>query len=235
MKLLSFVAAGLVAGMLIVPAADAADWASEIEFGAVVTTGNTEQENFKLRAQTETEGENMKHAARVDALRSSENDIVTAQKYYAFYQADWKLDDIQSLFARVSWEDDRFSGFEYQADATAGYSRTFLENETMKFSADAGAGIRRSEFVTGMTEDEFITRLAGTFTWQVSENARFRQLVSAEIGEDSTITRSETSLQSTVVGALAMKLALTIKNQSEVPVGTEKTDTETSVTLVYSF
>jgi putative salt-induced outer membrane protein YdiY len=32
-----------------------------------------------------------------------------------------------------------------------------------------------------------------------------------------------------------MKLALTVKNQSEVPVGRKKTDTETSVTLVYTF
>jgi putative salt-induced outer membrane protein YdiY len=32
-----------------------------------------------------------------------------------------------------------------------------------------------------------------------------------------------------------MKLSLNVKNNSDVPVGREKTDTATSVTLVYSF
>ncbi|MDZ7685913.1 MAG: DUF481 domain-containing protein [Gammaproteobacteria bacterium] len=211
------------------------DWSSEVEFGAVVTTGNTEQENFKLRALTESEGERMKHRAQIDALRSSEDDTVTAHNFYAFYQVDRKLDERQSLFARFAYTDDRFSGFDYQADVTAGYSRTLYQTDTMELVGDIGLGVRRSEFDTGATDTEFINRLAGEYTWQLTESSTFRQLLSTEIGDESTITRSETSLRSTVVGALAMKLALTVKHQSEVPAATEKTDTETSVTLVYSF
>ena len=44
-----------------------------------------------------------------------------------------------------------------------------------------------------------------------------------------------TALTAKVNTSLALKVSLTIKNNSEVPVGTEKTDTETAVTLVYSF
>lgn len=231
MKLLAFAAALSIAAM-----PSMADWTNEVEFGAVVTTGNTEQENFKLKAESILDGTTMKHTGSFDALRVAENDVTTAEKYYAFYQADFKLDDHQSLFGRVAYEDDRFSGFAYQADATAGYSRHLYESETMTLTGDVGGGFRRSENdLTGATNTEFIARLAANYTWQVSESARFRQFLSAEIGADSTITRSETSLQSTIVGALAMKIALEIKHQSDVPVGRDKTDTETSVTLVYSF
>ena len=232
MKLPIFI--GVVACSLSLSAA--ADWSNEVEFGAVVTTGNTEQENFKLTAASIFDGTKIKHTGNFDALRSAENDVTTAEKYFLSYQADWKLDERQSLFGRLAYEDDRFSGFAYQADATAGYSRILFDNATMELSGDIGGGFRRSEEeLSGATETEFITRLAAEYTWQLSESAKFRQYLAAEIGEESTITRSETSLQSTVVGALAMKLALKIKHQSEVPLGRDKTDTETSVTLVYSF
>lgn len=69
----------------------------------------------------------------------------------------------------------------------------------------------------------------------MSANAVFMQSISTEIGSDSTISRSESALSSDIVGNLAMKLALNIKHQSEVPVGNEKTDTETSMTIVYKF
>ncbi len=213
-----------------------ADWTNEVEFGAVVTTGNTEQENFKLATQLVFDGESIKHTGSFDALRAAENDVTTAERYYTFYQADFKLADFHSLFGRVAYEDDRFSGFAYQADATAGYSRLLFENDSMMLTGDIGGGFRQSEAdATGDSETETIARLAAKYTWQLSESARFLQELSTEIGEESTITRSETALQTNVVGALTMKLSLKIKHQSEVPAGNEETDTETSVTLVYSF
>lgn len=213
----------------------AQDWSGQVELGAVVTTGNTEQQNLKFQVDAERDSERFHHTMHVSGLRSSEDEVVTAQKYQTFYQGDYKLEGDHALFGRVSYEDDRFSGFEYQADATAGYSRSLMKRDDMTLRGDVGIGVRRSEFDTGMTETEFLTRLAARFRWQVSESARFRQLLSAEIGADSTITRSESSLESTVVGNLALKVAINIKHQSRVPAGAEKTDTESSITLVYRF
>lgn len=210
-------------------------WSGQVELGAVVTTGNTEQQNLKFQVEAERDSERFHHTMHLSGLRSSEDDVVTAQKYLTFYQGDFKLEGDHALFGRVSYEDDRFSGFEYQADATAGYSRSLLKRDDMTLRGDIGFGVRRSELDTGMTRTEFLTRLAARFKWQVSESALFRQLLSAEIGAESTITRSETSLESTVVGALAMKAAVNVKHQSRVPPGTEKTDTESSITLVYRF
>jgi putative salt-induced outer membrane protein len=210
-------------------------WSLEAELGAVLTTGNTDQQNLKFRLGGTLDGEVLKHSAQLDGLRSSENSIVTAQKYYTFYQGDYKLQGDHSLFGRISYEDDRFSGFDYQADLTVGYSRLLMDSGDMTLRGDIGLGSRRSELANGTSQTEFITRLAAKYDWEISENAKFRQLVSAEIGSDSTVTRSETSLQSNIADQLAMKLALTVKNQSEVPVGRKKTDTETSVTLVYTF
>lgn len=237
MKLKSlFVFSALLAGFCSgVAQAAGDDWSMEAELGAVLTTGNTDQQNLKFRLGGEMDGDVIKHSGQLDGLRSSENSVVTAQKYYLFYQADYKLEGDHSLFGRASYEDDRFSGFDYQMDLTIGYSRLLMDRADMSLRGDIGLGSRRSELTTGVSQTEFITRLAAKYQWQISENSKFKQLVSAEIGSDATITRSETSLQSNIANQLAMKLALTVKHQSEVPIGRKKTDTETSVTLVYTF
>ncbi len=63
----------------------------------------------------------------------------------------------------------------------------------------------------------------------------FTQLLEFNIGENLTTTRSETALSVNIVGSLAMKIAVVVRHNSEVLEGKEKTDTESTVTLVYGF
>ena len=96
-------------------------------------------------------------------------------------------------------------------------------------------GARYIETDLGDSSTDATVRLAGLLAWDVSENARFTQLLEFDISEDLTTTRSETALTANIVGALAMKLAVVVRHNSEVVEGKEKTDTESTVTLVYNF
>lgn len=210
-------------------------WSSEVEVGAVHTTGNTEESNFKFRGEAVRDGELYVNTFKLDIVNSSKNGQKTAQKNYAVYQLDRKLSEISAIFGRVAYEDDKFSGYDYQVDLTAGYNRQFLTGEIHKLKGSVGAGYRQSELETGGSEDEIILRLAADYVWKVSENATFNQGLSTEIGDFATISRSETSLSADVLNNIALKLALYIKNTSEVPAGRDKTDTETAMTLLYKF
>lgn len=209
-------------------------WSGTVELGVVATSGNTEEENIKLRTDAERESDLWRHTFHVDGFRSSRDDELTAHRVYSSYQLDRKLNG-DSLFGRFSYEDDRFSGFDYQANLIGGYGRKLLDRETLTLSGDVGMGVRHSRFDDGDKENELIVRLAGDLQWQISENAVFEQMLSTEIGQESTVTRSETSLSSNIIGSLAMKLAFYVRHQSDVPPDNEETDTETSVTLVYEF
>ena len=209
-------------------------WDSSIEVGAVVSTGNTDQRSFKFRADTEHDGPRMRHTFHIDAFRQNQDGVVTADKFYGSYQADYKLTDPNALFGRFSYESDKFSGFAYQEDLTFGYTRRLLNRPNMALQGDIGAGARHSKLEGDGSTDESIVRLALKYKWQISESALFKQNLSAESGNNS-IYRSETSLQTTIVGSLAMKLSYMVKHQTKVPVGFKQTDTETSLTAVYSF
>lgn len=210
-------------------------WASEVEVGAVYATGNTEETNFKFRGEAVRDGEVYENSYKLDVVNSSQDGVKTAQKFYGVYQLDRKLNDVSSIFGRIAYEDDKFSGFDSQIDLTLGYSRDLISTEIHELEASAGVGYRQSELVTGGSEDEVIVTLSGDYSWNVSDNSIFKQALRVQIGDFATVTRTETSLTANVLDNLALKLALYVKNTSEVPAGRDKTDTETAMTLLYQF
>ena len=80
-----------------------------------------------------------------------------------------------------------------------------------------------------------IIRGAVNYKWNISETARFTQTFSTEIGDENTKSRAESALSAQIAGGLSMKLSLKFDHNTDVAVGVEKLDTETAVTLVYSF
>jgi len=210
-------------------------WHSEIAFGLVMTTGNTEEENLNGHGDFTRDAEKWRHNFHIDTLRSSKDEVLSAQKLYGSIKSDYKFSDDRYFFSRISYEDDRFSGFDYQVDVTFGYGQSLLDRDNLKLKVDVGPGNRWSKLDSGSSDSEVIVRLAGNLVWTISDTAEFEQKLSTEIGNDATISRSVSSVKSNILGKLAMKLSYSVKHNSEVPLAASKTDTETSVTLVYSF
>ncbi|MFT6094244.1 MAG: putative salt-induced outer membrane protein [Pseudohongiellaceae bacterium] len=208
---------------------------SKLELGIIQTTGNTEDESFKVKGGVELIKDAWDYAWSVDAFRSSRQNQLTAQRFYTIGSADYQLSEVSFVEGRLAYEDDRFSGYDSQTDASINYGRSLLtDTDNMNLSVTTGIGARRS-----LSEednfDEVILRLAGDYKWDVSENALFNQLLSVEAGDETSIYRLESSIETNILENLSLKFTFNVKHQSEVPIGREKTDTATSVTLVMNF
>ena len=212
-----------------------ASWTGEAELGVVVTSGNTETQTINAKGKVVNEREKWKHTGTVEALNTADDERTTAEKYIVSAQSDYKFSEYKYMFARVNYEDDRFSGYDYQVSETLGYGQRVIHEPDLTLDLEGGPGARQSKVTNGDSENEAILRLSGDLVWKISDSAEFSEALSTEIGEDQTITKSVTALKSQIAGSLAMKVSLTVKNTSDVPPGTEKTDTETALTLVYSF
>lgn len=210
-------------------------WAGSGELGYVATTGNTDTSNLTAKLGLVNERERWRHSLGLEALKSEDDGETSAERYFAAWQSDYKFSEKAYMFGRLSYEDDKFSGYEYRTTETVGYGRHVLNTDTMKLDLEAGPGARQSKLETGNTENEMILRLAGRFAWQISANAKFTQDLSADIGEDTTVGKSVTAVQASIINNLAMKLSFTAKHTTDVPDDVDKTDTETAVTLVYDF
>jgi len=203
---------------------------SKLELGIIQTTGNTEDESFKVKGGVELVKDAWDYAWSVDAFRSSRQNQLTAQRFYTIGSADYQLSEVSFVEGRLAYEDDRFSGYDSQTDASINYGRSLLTNiDNMNLNITTGIGLRRS-LSEQENFDEVILRLAGDYKWDVSENALFNQLLSAEAGDQTSIYRLESSIETNIVENLSLKFTFNVKHQTEVPIGREKTDTATSVT-----
>ncbi|WP_342631009.1 YdiY family protein [Marinobacter alkaliphilus] len=236
----------VIACMALAPMAQAQDsenWKGEAELGLLKTSGNTEETKVNTRLGLQYETQTWRNTGEFSSRYTEAEDQTTAEEYKAALEADYKFDDQQYWFVRGSYEDDRFSGYDFESTLTTGYgNRVWQAGDRSFLDLSVGGGYRYNKLKEDNAdgrdvEEEAIARLAGQFDYALSDTALFRQKLSTEIGLDdnNTISQSETSLQSNIVGSLSMKAAFRVKHVSDAPVGSDKTDTETSLSLLYGF
>lgn len=214
------------------------DFATQIELGAVFTEGNTNDENIRFRARFDATRARWTYGLNFDGLRSSSNDELAAQRLYSIGMVTYNFDPDHFVQGRLAHEEDRFSGYDSQSDFSLSYGQVLLRDiETMSLRYTVGAGMRSSRGSENGDDDfdEGIVRLAADYSWDLSDTARFIQTIGVDAGERSTISRSETSIESDIVSNLSMKFTVKVRHQTEVPVNRKKTDTEASVTLLLRF
>lgn len=211
-------------------------WKGSAELGSIRTTGNTDTSSINAKFGVGYKGEKWNSGFKAEALTSKEDDITSKEKYNAALKFDRNFSKHHYLTLLAEYEDDRFSGFEYQSTLSAGYGYRAISEDDMELDFEAGPGYRYDRLdATGEEVDEAVLRLAMNFVWRIREGVEFIELLSMDDGSDNTIWKSETGLKSQINGSLATKLTYKVKKQEEVPAGTEDTDTEFGVTLVYSF
>ena len=232
------ITAAIFASMLVLPCAAVAQerpWDASISFGYVGTTGNTDTTTYNLEALLKYDTMRWTHNAKFQALGAQENDAARAERYYLEDKSDFNLDADQYLFGKGSYTDDRFSGFEYQAAFSTGYGRYLLMNDTFNLQGFGGVGYRQNDIINAGSEGEVILSLGENFAWEISDSSSLIQSVTSEIGDELTVTRFEIGLESNIIDRIATKINFQARNTSKVPLGNKKTDTQTSVSLVYTF
>ncbi len=210
-------------------------WKGNVELGIVTTTGNTETETINAKAKAVTEREKWRHTVFIELLNSSNNGDTTAERYVVNGQSDYKFGEHNYLFVMVNYENARFSGYDYRVNEALGYGRRVISKTALTLDLEIGPGARQSKLDSGGNENELTLRGAAKLAWKISDTSTFTTDLNTDVGEDTTVTKSVTALTAQINGSLATKITYTIKNTSDVPPGIEKTDTETAVTLVYSF
>jgi putative salt-induced outer membrane protein len=171
----------------------------------------------------------------VKAINATEDEQTTAEAYSASWKSEFNLTDRDFLFGRVNWRKDRFSGYDQQLSESVGYGRRIIDTGVHFLNAEIGAGARQADLVDGTSESDVILRAGVNYRWQFAERAAFTQDLSTESGEENTYVESITALKASLIGDLALVASYTIKNNSEVPAGSENTDRYTSLSLEYVF
>ncbi len=246
---------GLLVSALLAASAQASDapkvWTTAAELGAITTSGNTTGTSVTGKIDTKQELTNWSNEYvlsaffKEDEKKRADNTTYnekSAERYFVSGKGGYKLDnDNAKLFVFGSHTRDEFGSYLDYSLLSIGYGDRLYQNDSMTLDIEVGPGYFRGKTgsdTTGkgaITEKGAMLRTAANFDWVISENATFRQLVSVDKGADNTRVATETSLSAKVNGRMQMKAAFIVQNDSDVPGDKKATDTQTSLTLVYSF
>jgi len=124
---------------------------------------------------------------------------------------------------------------EQQFSQTVGYGRRLIDSDKHQLNGELGVGARQSDLSDGTDESDTIYTGRLTYNWIFSETASFGQAFLVEAGSSNTFTESVTDLRAQLLGSLALVASYTIRNNSDVLPGSEKTDTRAALSLEYGF
>ncbi|UZE94803.1 DUF481 domain-containing protein [Alkalimarinus alittae] len=208
-------------------------WNAAAELGYIKTSGNSDTETLNTKFKAETTYTKWTHQVELEALKSVSNDIRSAEKYRVEGQSDYALSDRTYAFGVANWENDNFSGLNYQASIATGLGYKAIRTNEMKLNLELAPGYRKTEDESYNTEEDAIVRAAEIFEWKFSKSSTFNQHLKVESGESNTETRFGVALTSQVAGDLSMKVSYNVIHNSDVAADIDKTDRETAITLVY--
>jgi len=210
-------------------------WAGKATLGYLATSGNTENSTLNTGFELGYTSGKWVHLLTAAAISASEDEENTAEAYDLGWKSERKITDQDFLYGRLQWRKDNFGAYDTQFSQTVGYGRRLIDTDKHKLNVELGVGARQSELQFGGDENETIYTVGGYYRWQFSETAEFRQDLKTESGSANTYTESVTAVSAKLMGDLALVASYTIKNNSDVPPLTEKTDTYTALSLEYSF
>lgn len=228
-------------------------WAFEAELGLISTSGNTETSSIKGKLDIKQDLDNWRNQYVLEGLYKEDEVLTgpaegesqtTAHRWFGSVQSDYKLDDKhQGFFIYGSYLDDRFSGFDYQGTLAIGYSDRLFETTQSYLDYSVGPGISFTKVEDtpteeGESDETGIVRISAQYRYNFSDSAKFTQTFSSDIAVESdqnTRTKAESAITANLNSSFALKASFAVSHNSEVPTGRESTDTQTAVTLVYSY
>lgn len=220
-------------------------WSTSAELGAIATTGNTSGASVtgKIDARQELEDWSneyifsgfFKEDRTVDEF-GEKHRVRSAERFETSAKAAYHLEDRdKQLFVLGSHVNDQFGAYTRRTSLSVGYSSRWFRSRDKTLDVELGPGYFTGRRATGEDENGMTVRGAASYRWQVSPNATFTQTISMEKGTSNLHSQAETALSAKINGTMQMKAAFSARNDTNAPEDKKSTDTQTSLTLVYSF
>lgn len=204
--------------------------------GMTVNRGNTENESLNAKLRLVYEVARWQHQFSIDARKTTENETTIGERYLFTEKTDYDISERTYAFGAFRYDDDRFSGFQYQSSLTTGIGWHVIDSDKTKLDLEVGAGHKESKLRNdSMVEEETIGRLGEHYETRLSESTRVIQDLLVESGNKQTTTEFNTALNVAMNSHLALQLSFGIKRTSNPPPGLEDTDSITSINLIYNF
>jgi putative salt-induced outer membrane protein YdiY len=220
-------------------------WFTSAELGAISTSGNTTGTSVsgKIDARHETADWSNEYIVggffKEDEITDDDGERYRARsaaRWTASAKAAYKLmKEGSRAFVLASHVNDKFGAYTRYTSFAVGHGSQLYNSDDKALDVEIGPGYFRGERPSGERENGMTVRGAARFRWQLSPSAAFVQTISVERGTSNVHSIAESALSTKINDTMQMKAAFSARNDSNVPADKKNLDTQTSLTLVYSF
>lgn len=229
-------------------AAASEGWTGKGEFGLVLSNGNADNLTVNGKLDFNFEEDQWLYNFYALALRTESSDVNTANRYELGGKAGYKISERAYLFGSARHENDDFAPYESQSTVAAGFGYKAIDDDTTKLAFEIAPGYRRYQpvdlfvatpapgyLVEQGSEGDFIARGAMTFSHKLNASTSLYVNLLIESGQDNTFASNDFGVQVSMSEKFAIKAGLQVRLNTDVIAPVKKTDTLTTVNLVYGF
>ena len=245
----SFIAALVAAPISVHADEPPTGWSGKGQVGYVMSRGNSDTDSANAKLDLSLLRNDWKHILLLDGLFGRNAGITSAERWDARLQSNYQVNVHLFSFAALSYQDDRFSGFQYQASASGGLGYKFVDSDTTRLSAQIGVGYRSLrpellikndagaviERIPQPTQTEVVGTAGIDYSQQFNASTKLLDKLGAESGSSNTSIRNDLTLEVKMNSKLSLAAGLSVLENTKPPAGLKRTDTITTLNLVYAF
>ncbi len=228
--------------------ATAQEWTGQGEFGLVLSNGNADNLTVNGKLDFKFEEDQWLYNVSALALRTESTNVETANRFELGGKAGYKFNERAYLVGSARYENDDFAPYDYQATVAVGFGYKAIENDTTRLAFEAGPGYRRYQptdlfvatpapghFIELDAEGDFVGRGFVDFKHKLTSNTSLYDTLLVEGGTDNTFAQNDLGVQVAMSEKFAIKAGFQVRHNTDVIAPVKKTDTLTTVNLVYGF
>jgi len=246
MKKQLFLAATLIVGASGTAQAQITEgWSGEASLTGSKTTGNTETTDIGLGLKLQKETDQWRHKFKALADFGRVEGVTNKQRFSLGYQIDRDINDRLYVYGNADYFNDDFGAFQQGYFLGTGLGYKAILPDPVSWNLEGGLGYRNQteqDFIDsdtdlltdGASTDELALRAFSDFDWVLNENVSAYNDTEIIYSSSDTYIWNEIGITATLAGNLAARASFRVDTHSDVPEGTEKTDTVTRFGIVYT-
>ena len=211
-------------------------WEGKIQAGGAWTDGNSDNltASFGLDA-SRPQGAFVHNVTLYFDL--AESDGETDQKRWGgSYQLDYDFNRRTYAYARFSYDEDDFSGFDYRLFAGGGLGHYLARGKPLNWKVEAGPGFRYSPIDdTNEIESELAVYASSETDWVIIDGFIFEQDLNVTWTSPTTTFQSISAFRTEITDSFSTALSFELRYETDPPFGRVNTDTIARASLAYGF
>jgi len=217
----------------------AAQWTGKGEAGLAMASGNSDSKQINAKVAVGLKRNSWEHTLGFAALYVRADEETTARRWEASGQTRFVFVGERAFwFGGGRYEEDRFSGFDYQAVITVGLGNKFIDSEDTKLSGQVGFGYKLLETLPSVeaprSKDHAVAgTVALEFSHRLTRTTTFINKFGAESSSENNFLQNQVSIEVKITDRMALSLGFAVRHNTDPPVEFKKTDRLSTVNLVY--